>query len=201
MWRSRSWTAACARPQLHQAPASGSTDSGIQIVPATKSPAASKWARRHEVPRGHLAAVGCMVDSCQHCGAWQSRPRAGPREGPPSDGRARPRTPSGPIYGGYSETITVKESFTLKVPASLDLAATAPLLCAGHHHLLAATPLEGRQRPEGRHRGTRRFRSHGSEVRKASARKSCSSRLRRTRSRTGGGLARTKWSCQKMPRR
>ena len=37
----------------------------------------------------------------------------------------------GPTFGGYSESITVKESFTLKVPAGLDLAATAPLLCAG----------------------------------------------------------------------
>src|SRR5690606_13898769 len=37
----------------------------------------------------------------------------------------------GPTFGGYSESITVKESFVLKVPGSLDPAATAPLLCAG----------------------------------------------------------------------
>ena len=34
-------------------------------------------------------------------------------------------------FGGYSENIVVDEDFVLKVPANLDLAATAPLLCAG----------------------------------------------------------------------
>ena len=34
-------------------------------------------------------------------------------------------------FGGYSEKIVAKESFVLKVPANLDLAAVAPLLCAG----------------------------------------------------------------------
>jgi alcohol dehydrogenase (NADP+) len=34
-------------------------------------------------------------------------------------------------YGGYSESIVVHEDFVLRVPENLDLAATAPLLCAG----------------------------------------------------------------------
>ena len=34
-------------------------------------------------------------------------------------------------YGGYSNQIVVDEGFVLRVPASLDLAAVAPLLCAG----------------------------------------------------------------------
>jgi uncharacterized zinc-type alcohol dehydrogenase-like protein len=34
-------------------------------------------------------------------------------------------------YGGYSESIVVDERFVLKVPENLDLAAVAPLLCAG----------------------------------------------------------------------
>jgi uncharacterized zinc-type alcohol dehydrogenase-like protein len=34
-------------------------------------------------------------------------------------------------YGGYSERVVVDEAFTLKVPANLDPAAAAPLLCAG----------------------------------------------------------------------
>jgi uncharacterized zinc-type alcohol dehydrogenase-like protein len=34
-------------------------------------------------------------------------------------------------YGGYSERIVVDQSFALKVPGNLDLAAVAPLLCAG----------------------------------------------------------------------
>jgi uncharacterized zinc-type alcohol dehydrogenase-like protein len=36
-----------------------------------------------------------------------------------------------PTHGGYSESITVTEGFVLKVPENLDLAAVAPLLCAG----------------------------------------------------------------------
>jgi len=34
-------------------------------------------------------------------------------------------------FGGYSENIVVTEGFVLKIPANLDLAAVAPLLCAG----------------------------------------------------------------------
>jgi alcohol dehydrogenase (NADP+) len=37
----------------------------------------------------------------------------------------------GQTFGGYSESITVDEAYTLKVSPKLDLAATAPLLCAG----------------------------------------------------------------------
>ena len=36
-----------------------------------------------------------------------------------------------PTYGGYSNLITVDELYTLKVSPKLDLAGTAPLLCAG----------------------------------------------------------------------
>jgi uncharacterized zinc-type alcohol dehydrogenase-like protein len=34
-------------------------------------------------------------------------------------------------YGGYSQKIVVKDSFVLRLSPKLDLAATAPLLCAG----------------------------------------------------------------------
>ena len=34
-------------------------------------------------------------------------------------------------YGGYSERIVVDEAFVLKVSPDLELAAVAPLLCAG----------------------------------------------------------------------
>lgn len=34
-------------------------------------------------------------------------------------------------FGGYTEKIVVDEHFVLKVPSNLDLAAVAPLLCAG----------------------------------------------------------------------
>jgi len=37
----------------------------------------------------------------------------------------------GQTYGGYSTSVVVDEAFVLRVPAGMDLAATAPLLCAG----------------------------------------------------------------------
>ncbi len=37
----------------------------------------------------------------------------------------------GVTYGGYSESIVVDEPSCCKVPSNLDLAGTAPLLCAG----------------------------------------------------------------------
>src|SRR6202020_2256413 len=37
----------------------------------------------------------------------------------------------GVTYGGYSDSVVVDERFVLKVPANLDLAGAAPLLCAG----------------------------------------------------------------------
>jgi uncharacterized zinc-type alcohol dehydrogenase-like protein len=37
----------------------------------------------------------------------------------------------GVTYGGYSDSIVVKEHFVLRVPSNLNLAGAAPLLCAG----------------------------------------------------------------------
>jgi uncharacterized zinc-type alcohol dehydrogenase-like protein len=37
----------------------------------------------------------------------------------------------GTTYGGYSESIVVDERFVVHIPANLNLAAAAPLLCAG----------------------------------------------------------------------
>src|SRR6201991_5134756 len=79
---------------------------------------------------GDLAAVGCMVDSdgtCPACkeGLEQFCPAATLTYNFPN------KHLGGVTYGGYSESIVVKESFVLKVPANLDLAGVAPLLCAG----------------------------------------------------------------------
>jgi uncharacterized zinc-type alcohol dehydrogenase-like protein len=81
--------------------------------------------------KGDLAAVGCMVDSCQHCAPCKAGLEQYCEKGNIQTYNVPDPILGGPTFGGYSERITVKESFTLKVPASLDLAATAPLLCAG----------------------------------------------------------------------
>jgi uncharacterized zinc-type alcohol dehydrogenase-like protein len=80
---------------------------------------------------GDIAAVGCMVDSCGHC------PSCGDGEEQYCE-NGFTGTYNGPIlgggtntYGGYTDTIVVKESFVLRVAPGQNLAAVAPLLCAG----------------------------------------------------------------------
>jgi alcohol dehydrogenase (NADP+) len=79
---------------------------------------------------GDLAAVGCMVDSdgtCPECqaGFEQFCPNMTLTYNFPD------KHTGGVTYGGYSDSIVVDHRFVLKVPANLDLAGTAPLLCAG----------------------------------------------------------------------
>jgi alcohol dehydrogenase (NADP+) len=79
---------------------------------------------------GDLAAVGCMVDSdgtCPECkaGFEQFCPNVTLTYNLPD------KHLGGVTYGGYSDSIVVDERFVLRVPSNLDLAGTAPLLCAG----------------------------------------------------------------------
>ena len=80
---------------------------------------------------GDLAGVGCMVDSCGHC------PSCGDGEEQYCESGFT-GTYNGPVfggentYGGYSQSVVVKESFVLKITHDpKDLGAVAPLLCAG----------------------------------------------------------------------
>ena len=80
---------------------------------------------------GDLAAVGCMVDSCRECeyckdGLEQYCEKGNIQTYNGADKHLQKQT-----FGGYSERIIVDEDFVLHVPDNLDLAATAPLLCAG----------------------------------------------------------------------
>lgn len=82
---------------------------------------------------GDLAAVGCMVDSCRTCDACKSGLEIYcDRDGTVFTYNSPDRDfPGKMTYGGYSKRIVVPESFSLRVPSNLNLAATAPLLCAG----------------------------------------------------------------------
>lgn len=80
---------------------------------------------------GDIAAVGCMVDSCGTCDHCQRDLEQFCKKGATFTYNAPDKNSGGVTYGGYSDGIVVDEAFTLKVPANLDLAATAPLLCAG----------------------------------------------------------------------
>ncbi|HEX5648802.1 MAG TPA: NAD(P)-dependent alcohol dehydrogenase [Steroidobacteraceae bacterium] len=80
---------------------------------------------------GDLAGVGCLVDSCGRCPScgegleqYCDNGFIGTYNGPAFGGEN--------TYGGYSQTIVVKESFVLRIRHDeRQLAAVAPLLCAG----------------------------------------------------------------------
>lgn len=80
---------------------------------------------------GDLAAVGCMVDSCRECQYCEEGLEQYCAEGNIGTYNSPDKYLGTQTYGGYSESIVVHEHFVLRVPSNLDLAATAPLLCAG----------------------------------------------------------------------
>jgi len=80
---------------------------------------------------GDLAGVGCLVDSCQTCENCKKDLEQYCENGWVGTYNGADKHMGGQTFGGYSEKIIVDENFVLKVPANLDLAAVAPLLCAG----------------------------------------------------------------------
>lgn len=80
---------------------------------------------------GDLAGVGCMVDSCQTCPSCKDGLEQFCEEGMTQTYNGYERDGKTIAQGGYSSCIVVREEFVLKVSDKLDLAAVAPLLCAG----------------------------------------------------------------------
>jgi alcohol dehydrogenase (NADP+) len=80
---------------------------------------------------GDIAAVGCMVGSCGVCESCREGLEQYCEKIPVLTYNAEDKVLGGVTYGGYSESIVVDEAFVLKVSDKLDLAGTAPLLCAG----------------------------------------------------------------------
>ncbi len=80
---------------------------------------------------GDLAGTGCLVDSCQVCDNCKADLEQYCLEGATGTYNARSREDKSPTYGGYSNSIVVREEFVLKISEKLDLASVAPLLCAG----------------------------------------------------------------------
>jgi alcohol dehydrogenase (NADP+) len=79
---------------------------------------------------GDIAGVGCLVESDRTCPEC----RAGLEQFCPNavyTYNGADKHTGGVTYGGYSESIVVDERFVLHVPSNLNLAAAAPLLCAG----------------------------------------------------------------------
>jgi len=81
--------------------------------------------------QGDLAGVGCMVDSCRECTHCLAGVEQFCLNGMTLTYNSPDKKSGGFTCGGYSTSIVVDEAYTLKIPPNLDLAATAPLLCAG----------------------------------------------------------------------
>jgi uncharacterized zinc-type alcohol dehydrogenase-like protein len=80
---------------------------------------------------GDRVGVGCMVDSCRSCAACGKGWEQYCESGSTFTYNGTDRVDGSRTHGGYSEKMVVAQDFVLKVPDSLDLAAAAPLLCAG----------------------------------------------------------------------
>ncbi len=85
---------------------------------------------KHKV--GDIVGVGCLVDSCRTCpncsAGYEQYCDLGMTGGTYGGTEKHLGTPT---LGGYSQSIVVTEDFVLKIPANLNPAAAAPLLCAG----------------------------------------------------------------------
>jgi uncharacterized zinc-type alcohol dehydrogenase-like protein len=84
-----------------------------------------------KVKVGDFAGVGCLVDSCRTCNSCRQDLEQYCLTGFTGTYNGKDKHLGGHTFGGYSEKVVVDEHFVLKIPSNLDLAATAPLLCAG----------------------------------------------------------------------
>jgi uncharacterized zinc-type alcohol dehydrogenase-like protein len=80
---------------------------------------------------GDIAAVGVIVDSCRHCAPCDRGEEHFCLEGATLTYAAKDRVDGSITMGGYASNYVVDERFAHTVPSNLDLAAVAPLLCAG----------------------------------------------------------------------
>jgi len=83
--------------------------------------------------KGDTVGVGCMVNSCRECENCRQGLENYCLNGATFTYNS-PDKETGKdkiTYGGYSKRIVVNQDFVLRIPENLNLAAAAPLLCAG----------------------------------------------------------------------
>jgi len=83
---------------------------------------------------GDAVGVGCMVGSCRTCASCKDGLEQyceTPGGMVLTYGSPDPHAPGKGTLGGYSTQMVADEAFCLRVSEKLDLAAVAPLLCAG----------------------------------------------------------------------
>lgn len=91
--------------------------------------AVGKKVKKHKV--GDVVGVGCMVDSCRKCDHCKQDLEQLCDVGMSGTYNGYEQDKKTVTQGGYSQKITVDEHYVLSIPKNLDLAAAAPLLCAG----------------------------------------------------------------------
>lgn len=80
---------------------------------------------------GELIGVGVFVDSCRNCSSCLQGLEQYCLEGMTGTYNAMERDGKTVAYGGYADKFVVDEDYAVHVPANLDLAGVAPLMCAG----------------------------------------------------------------------
>ncbi|MFY9633360.1 MAG: NAD(P)-dependent alcohol dehydrogenase [Cellulosimicrobium cellulans] len=81
---------------------------------------------------GDRVGVGCMVDSCRECDSCLDGLEQYCENGMTGTyGAVDRRNGDAITQGGYSSAVVVDRRYVVRVPANLDPAAVAPLLCAG----------------------------------------------------------------------
>ena len=80
---------------------------------------------------GDIGGVGAMVDSCGVCETCLAGREQNCVNGATFTYNTPDRVMGGMTFGGYSERIVVSERFVIRISPGVNLAATAPLLCAG----------------------------------------------------------------------
>ena len=80
---------------------------------------------------GDLIGVGVFIDSCRNCDNCLRGMEHFCREGMTGTYNAMERDGKTIAFGGYSNYFVVDQHYAVSIPANLDLAGVAPLLCAG----------------------------------------------------------------------
>jgi len=80
---------------------------------------------------GDIAGIGCFVDSCGECEPCKSDVEQFCLKGAVMTYNGTEMDRKTMTFGGYSTNYVVDQDYALKVDASQDLKAVAPLLCAG----------------------------------------------------------------------
>jgi uncharacterized zinc-type alcohol dehydrogenase-like protein len=80
---------------------------------------------------GDLIGVGVFIDSCRDCTSCNQGLEQYCENGMTPTYNGVERDGTTPTMGGYCDGYVIDENYAVKIPSNLNLAAVAPLLCAG----------------------------------------------------------------------